>query len=121
MPRARRGGSATERAAAEGAGRGSTPRARGARAASPTGRMTPHEPAPGFRAYGEFVKDELAAQDQRKASFEQRGLAVITTSGTLVTLLFALSALATKDSQTFALPDAARRWLNGALVFFFLA
>jgi hypothetical protein len=79
------------------------------------------EPPFGFQAYGEFVKDELAAQDQRKASFEQRGLAVITTSGTLVTLLFALSALSTKESQTFTLPDAARGWLNAALVFFFLA
>src|SRR6266540_1704964 len=46
----------------------------------------------GYVAYGDFVKDELDAQDKRKSSFEQRGLAVITTSGALVTLLFALAA-----------------------------
>lgn len=83
--------------------------------------MTPDEPAPGFQAYGEFAKDELVAQDQRKASFEQRGLAVITTSGALVTLLFALAALSTGESQTFVLPDAARSRLDRALVLFFLA
>jgi hypothetical protein len=33
--------------------------------------------AAGFQAYGEFVKDELAAQDQRKESFERSGIAVI--------------------------------------------
>ncbi|HEX8117309.1 MAG TPA: hypothetical protein VF521_08555, partial [Pyrinomonadaceae bacterium] len=49
----------------------------------------------GYAAYGDFIKDELEAQDKRKASFEQRGLAVITTSGALVTLLFALAALST--------------------------
>ena len=47
----------------------------------------------GYTVYGEFVKDELEAQDKRKASFEQRGLAVITTSGTLVTLLLARRAV----------------------------
>lgn len=83
--------------------------------------MTDDEPSSGFQTYGEFAKDELAAQDQRKASFEQRGLAVITTSGALVTLLFALAALSTKESQTFVLPDRARGWLEAALVSFFFA
>lgn len=83
--------------------------------------MTLDEPASGVVAYGEFVKDELAAQDQRKASFEQRGIAVITTSGALATLLFALAALSTKQSQTFVLPAGARDWLVGALVLFVLA
>jgi hypothetical protein len=75
----------------------------------------------GICAYGEFVKEELAVQDARKASFEQRGLAVITTSGVLVTLLFALAALSTKRSQTFVLPSSARTWLEIALVLFFLS
>jgi hypothetical protein len=79
------------------------------------------EPPAGFQAYAEFAKDELAAQDHRKASFEQRGLAVITTSGALVTLLFALAALSTKESQTFVLPGPSREWLSDALVLFFLA
>jgi hypothetical protein len=77
--------------------------------------------ASGFQAYGEFAKDELAAQDRRKESFERSGLAVITTSGTLAGLLFALAALSTKESQTFVLPDASRGWLSAALVLFFLA
>jgi hypothetical protein len=83
--------------------------------------MTGNQSASGFKAYGDFVKDELAAQDQRKTSFEQRGVAVITTSGALVTLLFALAALSTKEAQTFVLPDSARSWLNVALVLFVLA
>ncbi len=75
----------------------------------------------GYEAYGQFVKDELAAQDARKACFEQRGVAVITTSGVLVTLLFGLAALSTKRSQTFVLPHAARAWLSVALLLFFLS
>jgi hypothetical protein len=74
-----------------------------------------------YDAYGQFLKDELAAQDARKASFEQRGLAVITTSGTLVTLLFALAALSTNKSQTFVLPHKAHTWLLYALLLFFLS
>lgn len=54
----------------------------------------------GLVVYGEFIKDELEVQDKRKASFEQRGLAVITTSGVLVTLLFALAALSTKSAAS---------------------
>jgi hypothetical protein len=75
----------------------------------------------GYEAYGQFIKDELAVQDARKASFEQRGLAVITTSGVLVTLLFAMAALSTKRSQTFVLPHSARTWLSIALLLFFLS
>jgi hypothetical protein len=41
----------------------------------------------------EYLKDELARQDARQSSFEQRGIAVVTTAGTLVTLLFGLAAL----------------------------
>jgi hypothetical protein len=75
----------------------------------------------GYEAYGQFIRDELAAQDARKASFEHRGVTVITTSGTLVTLLFALAALSTRRSQTFALPHTARTWLSIALLLFFLS
>lgn len=73
----------------------------------------------GYAVYGEFIKAELEIQDKRKASFEQRGLAVITTSGTLVTLLFALAALSTKQAATFVLPASAKTWLSIALVMFF--
>lgn len=41
-----------------------------------------------------LVRAELTNEFARKASLEQRGLAVITSSGTLVTLLFAIGAVA---------------------------
>ena len=75
----------------------------------------------GLATYGAFLKDEIAAQDARKTSFEARGLAVITTSGTLVTLLFALAALSTKRQATFVLPASAQGWLEDALALFFFA
>jgi len=74
----------------------------------------------GVGVYGAFVDAELQAQDARKASFEQRGVAVVTTSGVLVTLLFALAGLSTSAS-TFVLPHSARPWLVVALVAFVLA
>ena len=77
--------------------------------------------APGYEAYAAFIKDELDVQDKRKASFEQRGLAVITTSGALVTLLFALAALSTKQAATFVLPGTAKVWLSVALALFFVS
>lgn len=76
---------------------------------------------PTYEAYGQFIKDELAAQDVRKASFEQRSIAVITTSGTLATLLLGLAALATKASSTFVVPSDARPWVTAALFGFFVS
>jgi hypothetical protein len=66
-----------------------------------------------YEAYGQFI------QDARKASFEQRSVAVITTSGTLATLLLGLAALATKASSTFVVPSDARPWVTAALFGFF--
>ena len=68
-----------------------------------------------------FIKDALTAQDQRKASFEQRGLAVITTSGALATLLLALAALSTTKQTTLVLPGSAKPWLIAALILFFVS
>lgn len=102
---------------------GSLSRSRSAsskRRAKPNGSAASATSEPtGYAAYGEFVKDELAAQDARKASFEQRGQTVITTSGALVTLLFALAALSTQQAATFTLPDTARSWLLVGLALFF--
>jgi hypothetical protein len=78
------------------------------------------ETVSGVAAYGELLKEELDIQDARKASLEQRGLAVVTTAGALATLLFALAALSTK-SQTFVLPHAAQVWLRWALISFVVA
>jgi hypothetical protein len=77
-------------------------------------------PKSGAIVYGEFLKDELAAQETRKASFEQRGLAVVTTSGALVTLLFGLAALST-TGKSQELPSDAKKWLAAALVVFVIA
>jgi hypothetical protein len=76
---------------------------------------------PGRTVYAAYIKDQLAVQDARKTSLEQRGLAVITTSGALVTLLFGLTALTTKRAATFDIPKWAASCLIVALAFFVLA
>lgn len=78
----------------------------------------PEQPKSGYASYAAFVKDELAAQDARKASFEQRGITVITTSGALATLLLGLAALSTKKADTFVLPHPADTYLAISLVLF---
>jgi hypothetical protein len=78
-------------------------------------------PPDASETYAGYVKDELDRQIERKASFEQRGLSVITTSGTLVTLLFGLAALSTKEAQTFTLPGGSKTFLVIALIFFVIA
>ena len=75
----------------------------------------------GMAVLDAFIKDALSAQDQRKASFEQRGLAVITTSGALATLLLALAALTTTKQTTLVLPHAAKPWVIASLVLFFVS
>jgi nitrate reductase NapE component len=85
-------------------------------------RPEPEEEQPGGRAiYAEYIKEQLDAQEARKVSLEQRGLAVITTSGVLVTLLFGLTALTVRPASTFVIPDTAAALLIAALVFFVLA
>src|SRR4051794_19058062 len=68
----------------------------------------------------EFIAAELEAERTRKSSLESRGLAVITSSGTLVTLLFGLAAVVTKATG-FALDDPARWLLVAAAMLFVLA
>lgn len=70
--------------------------------------------------YSAYAEALLAAQDARKASLGQRGLAVITTSGTLVTLVFGLVALLTKAND-YRLPHSAHGWIGTALVSFVIA
>jgi hypothetical protein len=86
--------------------------------------MTPPESedeAKGRTLYAEYIKEQLDAQEVRKNSLEQRGLAVISTSGVLVTLLFGLTALSVKRATTFDLPGASAVFLVAALAFFVLA
>src|SRR5438093_1388669 len=71
--------------------------------------------------YNAFVTAQLAEERSTKTSLESRGITVITTSGTLVTLLFGLVALATKTAQTYTLPDPAPGLLVLAAGLFTLA
>src|SRR5262249_12281036 len=64
--------------------------------------------------------DQLDEERRRKTSLEQRGTAVITTSGTLVSLLFALAALITTRKQ-FHIPPSAQLILLLAVAFFVIA
>lgn len=50
-----------------------------------------------------LIDAEIAVSRARTSSYQTRGLAVISSAGTMVTLLFGLSALATK-AQDFAMP-----------------
>ena len=74
----------------------------------------------GRAIYADYIREQLAGQEARKTSLEQRGLSVVTTSGALVTLLFGLTTLAV-ERESFTLPGASRALLVGALVFFVVA
>jgi hypothetical protein len=74
----------------------------------------------GASVYGAYVAAQVASQEERKRSFEQRGLAVITTSGVLVSLLFGLTAVLT-GAAGYHLPHASRGWILAALACFVLA
>lgn len=82
--------------------------------------MTTIEPN-SYESYDRFLRDELAAQDVRKSSFEQRAVWVVTTSGTLVTLVLALAGLSPRHGPTFSLPQTGRTWLIVALICFFIS
>jgi hypothetical protein len=72
-------------------------------------RMTPEKVAKGTdetKEYASFVKELLDAEVTRGATMETRAVAIVTASGTLVTLLLALGALVTRVT-TFQVPTAA--------------
>lgn len=71
-------------------------------------------------AYAELIGEQLDQERARKASIEARGLSVITTSGALVTLLFALGSLIS-GVEGYKLPETGRWLLLGALAGFLLA
>jgi hypothetical protein len=82
--------------------------------------MTLDEQKPGHEVYADYIKDEYEAEDARKNSLEQRGIGVITTSGALVTLVFALVAVVI-GGEHFRLPSEAHIPLYCALGFFIAA
>jgi len=87
---------------------------------SATAETSPATPPPAGPEYAKYVEQLVTEQDARKTSIEQRGLAVITTSGTLVTILFALVALLTKAAD-YHLPVKARGPVGVALIGFVVA
>jgi hypothetical protein len=70
--------------------------------------------------YDDFLKDRIAAEEARKTSLEQRGIAVVSTSGTLLTLFFGLAAVIT-SRQGYSPPSGFRSHSAWALAFFLLA
>jgi hypothetical protein len=74
----------------------------------------------GYEVYAEFIEKLVDAESARRTTLEQKAGAVITTSGTLVTLLFGLVAVLT-TKQSFKLPSAAQGWLVGAAFLFAFA
>jgi hypothetical protein len=74
----------------------------------------------GSTLYANFIAKQLEGEDNRRASLEQRGISVISTSGALVTLLFGLAALVT-ERKDFVLSGSARTMLFVALGFFVVA
>lgn len=78
------------------------------------------EPVLASAAALKLIEDQLAEERSTKAALEARANTVITSAGTLTTLLFGLSALATK-SNTYALPDLAKGLLMLAVFCFLVA
>jgi hypothetical protein len=75
---------------------------------------------PGHESFSALVVEQLSEERVRKQSLEQRGLAVVTSSGTLVTLLFALAALVTPP-ENFALSNESKVYFGAAVAAFALA
>ncbi len=74
----------------------------------------------GYAPLEALINDQLAEERARKESLEQRGFAVITSSGTTVTLLFALTTLVTRP-DSFVLEGQAKGLLAGAAIAFSMA
>lgn len=66
-------------------------------------------------AYSSFIDSQLAEERNSKISIESRGITVITTSGSVVGVLFGLLAVIGGTTQ-FVLPDDARPWFAAALL-----
>jgi hypothetical protein len=67
-----------------------------------------------------LIEDQLAEERSTKSSLEARAIGVITSSGALATLLFALAALVSKPTD-YAVPDLARYALVATLLAFVAA
>ena len=75
---------------------------------------------PGAKVIMSLLETELKGEDARKTSIEGRAAGVITTSGTLVTLLFGLVAIITKLTN-YQAPTSSVFAILAALVLFVAA
>lgn len=63
----------------------------------------------------DFIGDLLEADQARRQSFEQRGLALVTSAGGFVTILFGLIAIASRPDNIVTVPHSARSLVVAAL------
>jgi len=71
-------------------------------------------------AYAAFIEELLKQEHARKTALEQRGLSVVTTSGTLITLLFGIAAFLSQDNG-LAISALAKGFLVAGLLLFLVA
>jgi hypothetical protein len=72
----------------------------------------------------DFIGEQLEADQARRQSFEQRGLALVASAGGFVTILFGLIAIASRADDHRAIvtvPDSARSLVVAALPLLFIA
>jgi hypothetical protein len=81
----------------------------------PTARSALGEAGP---VYASLVTTRLAEEERRHGTLQARGLAVVTTSGTLVTLIFAVGQFALRSKVIAKVPDASQWMLTIAVVAF---
>jgi hypothetical protein len=84
----------------------------------PDGDQRATKPDTAGQIYARLISQQLKDEQDRKTSLEQRGLAVISTSGILVSLLFGLGAVTTTRPAALGLPTLARFLLIAAVVAF---
>jgi hypothetical protein len=77
-------------------------------------------PSAAGKVYKGYIEKRLEEEVRRASSLQARGLAIVTTSGVLVTLLFTIGSV-TLRSQQFAAAENARRTLVIAAVAFVVA
>jgi hypothetical protein len=86
-----------------------------------TGENTEQEPKRAGAIYGVLLTALLAEENQRKASLEQRSLAVISTAGALISLILALTALVLGRDRAVELTPVSKLLLVAAIIVFVLA
>jgi hypothetical protein len=86
----------------------------------PFPKQTPAPSSDDGAVYAAYIKSLFDYEQNRKTVLEAKASAVVTTSGTLVTLLFGLVAVVT-GAKSFTLPVIAHAWLIGAVALFVIA